>query len=158
MLNHILDWARGDARPAALDDGTLRRAVAALLMEAARVDDSLDEPERERIQTLLAWRFGLGPFEAAQLGTDAERASEGAVSWHALTHTIREHCDEPARIRIVEMLWDVILADGNVDALEANLMRRVAALLFVSDADSGAARRRVLARNGATAAANGEPE
>jgi uncharacterized tellurite resistance protein B-like protein len=156
MLNHLLDWARGDARP--VDDTTLRRAVAALLMEAARIDDSLDEPERERIQALLAWRFGLGPFEAAQLGADAEQTSDGGISWHALTHTIREHCDEPARIRIVEMLWDVILADGKVDDLEANLMRRVAALLFVSDADSGAARRRVLARNGAAAAANEDPE
>jgi uncharacterized tellurite resistance protein B-like protein len=157
MLNQILDWARGDARPPR-DDGALRRAVAALLMEAARVDDITDQAERERIQALLAWRFRLGPFEAAQLETEAERASDGAVSWHALTHTIREHCDEPARIRIVEMLWDVIVADGKIDDLEANLMRRVAALLFVSDADSGTARRRVLARNGAETAAEEDPE
>lgn len=156
MLSHILDWARGDAHPPQ-HDADLRQAVAGLLMEAARVDDALDAEERERIQALLAWRFQLGPFEAAQLGTEAEHASDGAVSWHALTHTIREHCDEAARIRIVEMLWDVILADGRIDDLEANLMRRVSALLFVSDADSGAARRRVLARNG-VAADEREPE
>ena len=157
MLTHIFDWARGGAPPVQ-DDTALRHAVAALLMEAARVDDTLDAAERERIQALLAWRFRLGPFEAAQLGTEAEVASDGAVSWHALTHTIREHCDEPARIRIVEMLWDVILADGKIDDLEANLMRRVAALLFVTDADSGAARRRVLARNGTMTVVEGEPE
>lgn len=157
MLSQIFDWARGEAPPAR-DDGALRRAVAALLMEAARADDTLDAAEHERIQALLAWRFRLGPVEAAELGTEAERASTGAVSWHALTHTIRAHCDEPARIRIVEMLWDVIVADGKIGDLEANLMRRVAALLFVSDADSGAARRRVLVRNGEAAAVEEDPE
>jgi len=70
---------------------------------------------------------------------------------------VRAHRTGDAKV-IAAVGRDVVLADGNVDALEANLMRRVAALLFVSDADSGAARRRVLARNGAPAAANGDPE
>jgi uncharacterized tellurite resistance protein B-like protein len=41
------------------------------------------------------------------------------------------------------MLWEVAYADGNVDDYEANLVRRVAGLLYVPDRDSGAARKRV---------------
>ena len=62
MLNHIFDWARGGAPPVQ-DDTALRRAVSALLMEAARVDDTLDTAERERIQALLAWRFNPAPLQ-----------------------------------------------------------------------------------------------
>ena len=44
---------------------------------------------------------------------------------------------------LVELLWRVVLADGVVDDYEANLIRRVAGLIHVSDAQAGAARKRV---------------
>ena len=44
------------------------------------------------------------------------------------------------------MLWDVVLADGVLHDYEANLMRRIAGLLYVSDQQSGAARQRVKTR------------
>jgi len=49
-------------------------------------------------------------------------------------------------VMLVEMLWDVVYADGELHDYEANLMRRVAGLLHVSDQESGAARKRVLGR------------
>jgi uncharacterized tellurite resistance protein B-like protein len=49
---------------------------------------------------------------------------------------------------MIEMLWEVVYADGNVDHLEANLLRRVAGLLYVTDRESGEARKRVLDRKG----------
>ena len=47
---------------------------------------------------------------------------------------------------MIEMLWDVVYADGDLDDFEANMMRAVTGLLYVSDRDSGDARKRVLAR------------
>ena len=43
---------------------------------------------------------------------------------------------------LVELLWRVVLADGVVDDYEANLLRRVAGLIHVTDQDAGAARKR----------------
>jgi len=48
-------------------------------------------------------------------------------------------------VRILEMLWTVALADGRVDHFESNLIRRIAGLLYVSDMDSGLAKKRVIA-------------
>jgi uncharacterized tellurite resistance protein B-like protein len=49
---------------------------------------------------------------------------------------------------MIEMLWEVVYADGRLDDYEANLMRRIAGLIYVSDGESGSARKRVLDRLG----------
>ena len=49
---------------------------------------------------------------------------------------------------MLEMLWEVVEKDGRVDVLEAALMRRVPALLYVSDRDSALARRNARTRLG----------
>jgi len=49
---------------------------------------------------------------------------------------------------MIELLWQVAFADGNVDMYEANLIRRVAGLIYVSDVDRGRAKKRVEARLG----------
>ena len=51
------------------------------------------------------------------------------------------------------MMWDVACADGVIHDFEANLVRRVAGLIHVSDRDSGAARKRALVRMGGSGAA-----
>ena len=64
------------------------------------------------------------------------------------TRTIKDGMDAAGREQLMEWLWDVIYADGNEHDLEANLMRRIAGLIYVEDAISGAARKRVRRRLG----------
>ena len=47
---------------------------------------------------------------------------------------------------MIEMLWKVVYADGNLHDFEANLVRRICGLIYVSDRESGDARKRVLER------------
>ena len=54
--------------------------------------------------------------------------------------------DAEDRIAIMEMAWMVVLADGQMHEYEAQLMRRLAGLLFVEDVDSGRAAKRARAR------------
>ena len=49
---------------------------------------------------------------------------------------------------MIEMLWEVVFADGKEHAFEANLVRRVTGLIYVTDHESGSARKRVRARLG----------
>ena len=46
------------------------------------------------------------------------------------------------------MMWLVVLADGNLDSHESQLMRRLAGLLFVDDVESGLAAKRARQRLG----------
>ena len=48
----------------------------------------------------------------------------------------------------MEMLWEVAYADGTLHDYEANLLRRLTALIHVTDRESGQARKRALAKLG----------
>lgn len=61
---------------------------------------------------------------------------------YGLTRDIKNSLDHPERVELMEMLWQVAYADGVLHDYEANLMRRLAGLLYVSDQESGEARKR----------------
>jgi uncharacterized tellurite resistance protein B-like protein len=67
---------------------------------------------------------------------------------YAATRLIRDAFSDAERIDMMEMLWEVAYADGELHDYEANLVRRVAGLLYVRDRDSGIARKRVIERMG----------
>ncbi|HET7597320.1 MAG TPA: TerB family tellurite resistance protein [Burkholderiales bacterium] len=124
----------------------LQLAAVALLVEAACADGEFDAVERQCIRTLIETRFGLAPDEAAALIEEATRVVEDSVQILRFTRVIKDRYSYAERVSLMEMLWDVVLADGVSDAFEAQLMRRLGGLLYVSDRDRGEARQRVLAR------------
>ena len=121
-------------------------AAAALMVEAARMDDSFDAGERAKIQELLIGRFGLSPAEGEALLASAEAEVAESSQLYGFTKTIKDAFSAEERIEVVEMLWEVAYSDGELHDFEASLIRRVTGLLHVSDRDSGAARKRALDR------------
>lgn len=137
------DGAAEGARAAADE---LQVAAAALLVVAATVDDSFDETERAVIVDALTQHFRLAPVEVESLLEQAERRAGESNQLYGFTRVIKDRLSYDERLRLMEMLWEVILADGRIDDLEASLMRRVAGLIFVDDRDSGLARQRAQAK------------
>jgi len=123
-------------------------AAATLLVEAARMDNTIGTGERARILDLLEQRFSLSSKDADELLAAAETETEGPAQWHRFTSTLKDRFSEEERIQMIEMLWEVVYADGELHDLEASLLRRVGGLLYVSDRDRGAARMRVIKRLG----------
>ncbi len=147
MLDQILKFlAAPDAKPKGRD--ALQTAVAVLLVEAARRDDTFDPVERRTIERLLADKFQLSPAETRDLIAQAESTAERAAQIHPFTRLAVERMDPAERVQLIEMLWEVAYADGVLDPEEDVLLRRVAGLIYVSDADRVAARQRVLQRKG----------
>jgi uncharacterized tellurite resistance protein B-like protein len=147
MLSIIKSFLNGDAEQASqhtTDD--VPAAAAAILVETAMLDGSFDESERRTIHAILVDRFALSGDDADALietaAIDVEDA--GANGVYAATRTIRDRFSEEERIDVMEMLWRVAYADGSLHDYEANLVRRVAGLLYVRDKDSGDARKRAL--------------
>jgi uncharacterized tellurite resistance protein B-like protein len=133
-----------DAAPPGPSD--LQVAVAVLLIEAARMDDTFDADERAAIERLLAAKFELSPATTAKLMERAEAAAMQTAQIHPFTRLAVEKMPPEQRIRLIEMLWEVVYADGALDPEEDMLLRRVAGLIYISDHDRIAARQRVLAR------------
>ena len=123
-------------------------AAAALLVEAASMDSDFGAAERATIGELLQSRFGLCGVEADELLAEAEHAASESVQWQGFTSAVKDGFAPEERIQVIEMLWEVVYADGQLHDYEASLLRRITGLLYISDRESGEARKRVLARLG----------
>ena len=151
MLDRLKKFLReDDETKAAADQGVdeVQLAAAALLMEAAGKDGSLDAAERDKIEELIAARFGSDKAEIDRLLRQTEERLENSHQILPFTRVVKDRLDHEERIEVLEMLWEVVYADGELHDYEANLMRRVAGLIYVSDRESGEARKRALARLG----------
>ncbi|NQU60344.1 MAG: TerB family tellurite resistance protein [Rhodospirillales bacterium] len=121
-------------------------AAVALLIEAAIMDGDFGAAERAAIAALIEERFGLAGADVEDLITAGSMAVEKSHQLFAFTRVLKQGFDAGQRQQMIEMLWEVAYADGVVHDYEANLVRRVCGLLHVSDRDSGAAKKRVLAK------------
>lgn len=150
MFKRLMDWLEGGvgngAAPVGPDPVPL--AAAVLMAEAASLDSTFGEDERAAIRRALIGHFRLAEGEAETLLETATREATRTAELYAYTRTIKDRLDDSDRIEVIEMLWEVAYADGELHPYEANLLRRVAGLLYVTDRDSGLARQRVLQRLG----------
>lgn len=147
MIERLLNFLNGKL-PAEQAEDDLRIAVAALLVEAARMDDRFDESERQAIVRLLADRFAMAPEAALRLLEDAREMVTRSTQLFPFTSLAVKRLDEAERVRLIEMLWHVAYADGVLDPQEDMLVRRIAGLIHVSDRARGEAKLRALAQAG----------
>lgn len=132
--------ARPDPEP--LPDADARLALTALLVRIARSDGDYSPAEIDRIDRIAAARFGLSPFEAAALRSDAETLETEAPDTVRFTRAIKDAVPYQDRRAVVEAAWSVVLADGTRAQEEDALLRLVASLLGVNDRDSALARQK----------------
>ena len=147
MLAHIKRLFAPEA-PRAHARHELHLAAGALLIEAALLDGHFDARERAAVARVLREKFALSPEEADDLVAAAEQKVEASTQLFEFTRVIARHFSPAERIELVEMLCEVMYADGALHDLEASLLRRVGELVYVSDRDRGAARQRVMMRLG----------
>ncbi|HEY0568712.1 MAG TPA: TerB family tellurite resistance protein [Xanthobacteraceae bacterium] len=139
----LLDVTSGTKHPSRFEENDYRVAAAALLVHAAEIDGNMTAAEREKLQALVKQRFGLGDAETDELVKEATEAEHEAVDLYHFTSLINRSLDEAGRRRLVEMLWEVVYADGKVSEFEDNLIWRAADLLGISSRDRIELRRQV---------------
>ena len=110
--------------------------IAALLIHAAKIDDNYTEVEKEIIKKALISLNTITLQEADELLKKAEKMEQESNQIVAFTREIKKNTME-FRIKIIEILWEIVYSDGSSDNYESNLIRRVCGLLYVSDRDSG---------------------
>ena len=129
-----VDDESAGAGPADIEHA-LKVATAVLLVEVTRADFSVERAERERMRRLLERQFDLSADEVDAVLEEAEAEADRLVSIQHLTRLLNEHYDHAMKVRIVEMMWQVVYADGEKDHYEEHLLRQVAELLYLSHAE-----------------------
>jgi len=122
-----------DNRP--LDESDYRLAATALLIHVVSLDGEPSEVEKRKLHTVLQSRFQLDAATVTQMIATATLMEGEAVDLYRFTSVIMRSVDEEGRKRIVEMMWELVYADGNVSEFEDNVMWRAADLLGVSSRD-----------------------
>lgn len=113
-------------------DGALQLAAAALLIELSRADYRQDRNEQIAIENTLQECFNLEPAQLEQLIALAEEENKDATSLYQFTSLIKDNYSSEQRFRLVKMLWQVAVADGEISKYEDHLIRKVADLIYLS--------------------------
>ena len=120
------------------------QAIIILLLEACQIDGTTEQVEINFIKNLLINKFNFSQDEAEKNINRALKNHEESIEIFFFFKTILGQMDYKERIDVIEMMWGVILVDGIIDDFEANLMRRMNGLLYVSGIESAEAKERAL--------------
>jgi uncharacterized tellurite resistance protein B-like protein len=139
----VSEFVDGEKHPSQFAENDYRLAAAALLLHAAAIDGEILPSERAKLHTVIKQRFGLDDQAADELIAKATAAEQESVDLYHFTRLLNRSLDEPGRARVIEMMWEIVYADGQRDELEDNLLWRAADLLGVSPRERIELRRRI---------------
>ena len=109
--------------------------------------DGIVRPEESaKLHSILTLHYGLSEEEATLLTTEAKSADAEAVDLYSFTSILKREMDEIERIALVEDLWEMVYADGELHEFEDNIVWRVAELIAVSTRDRMEMKKRVQQR------------
>ena len=109
--------------------------IAALLIHAAKIDEVYTEDEKEIIKKTLI-ELGAKNLDIDKLITDAAIIEQNSNQILDFTREIKNSPEED-KIKIIESLWKIIYSNNTADMFEANLMRRLAGLLYIDSKTMG---------------------
>ena len=110
--------------------------ISCLLIHAAKMDEKYTDMERKIIKKSLLKLFDISELEIDKIINEAEKTEEQTNQIIQFTKEIKKHSVK-FRLKIIEILWEIIYSDRKADIYEANLMRRIVGLLYLSDKDVG---------------------
>jgi len=139
------DLGDGTASTGRFDESDYRVAAAALLVHTATIDGVLSDDENVKLHAVLRERFDLDDAEVDELVEAALAAEQRSIDLYQFTTRLNRSFDHAARARMIEMMWQVVYADGTVTEFEDNLIWRAADLLHVTREERIALRNRVAA-------------
>lgn len=125
-------------------------ASAALLIEVARSDFDQDSREQAAMHKHIQSVLALSDEELIELTASAEQEVDHATSLYEFTRVVTEQCGPHERIALIEAMWQVAYADGELHKYEEHVIRRTAELLYVAHSDFILSKHRAQAKSAST--------
>lgn len=147
MINQLFSRISEALDPKAegrVDTADVERLTATLLVEIARTDHDIDAKERQAIKAAVAQASELPESELEALIDEALSEADKAVSLHDHVQLINAHFSKGGKVALVEQMWRVACADGNIDRYEEYTIRKLCDLLYVKHRDFMQAKLKVL--------------
>jgi uncharacterized tellurite resistance protein B-like protein len=121
--------------PAKSNQENLQIACAALLIEMMHMDDQVQTEEHQSIVSRLETLFSLSPEQTRALIKLADEQRQAATDYFQFTHLINKEFSSEQKNLLIESLWRVAYADGDLSMYEEYLVRKISDLLGVEHID-----------------------
>ena len=118
-----------------IDDKSSTKACVALLLETSMADEILDESELMALKNTLQKDFQINEDEIDELIDLAKENVEDSTSLYEFTRDINDNFDSAERVKLIESMWKIAYADGNIDKYEEHIIRKVSNLIYVAHSD-----------------------
>ena len=115
--------------------------ICALLIHAAKIDENYTNSEEEIIKKTLL-ELGSDENELNKIIKEAKIIEENSNQILDFTREVKNLAEED-KIKIIEALWSIIYSNKDADIYEANLMRRLAGLLYIDSKTMGDIKNRI---------------
>ena len=132
-----------DAEPSEND---LKLAAATLMFEVVRSDGQIDEIELTTMAEVLGQQFKMPEDDISSMMKLAKTSSDMQTSLQKFTREVCEKWGNTERMKLLENLWIIALADKKIDRHERHLVRKVAGLLYLNDKQIVQSREKAKAR------------
>ena len=144
MINLLKNILNNQNSVEKIDDNKNLELLCGLMIEAAYTDGQIDESELHNIKLSLVNIFEEDPSEVDLILEESVKNKNNSKSLHSYTSFINKNYSDEKKLLLIEALWQIILSDGEIHDFESNLIRRLSGLLYISDVESGNARKRAL--------------
>lgn len=121
--------------------------ISGILVETAAVDGKIDKSEISQIKNTLINFFEISEEKLDNIVNKSLMKADEPNSLHYFTSRINKEFEYNKKIKLLETLWEIVLADGKIHDFESNLIRRLSGLLYISDVDCGNAKKKSLEKN-----------
>jgi len=118
-----------------IDEHGSIKACIALMLETSMADDLLDESEIKTLKATLINDFKLEENEIDELIEISKKNVDDSTSLYDFTRDINDNFEAKERIKLIESMWKIAYADGNIDKFEEHIIRKVSNLIYVSHSD-----------------------
>lgn len=121
--------------PATAGQNDLHLLSAVLMAEVMMSDGGHNGAEREKLETVLAEDFHLEPRQIAEITEEATARAQRATSLFEFTDLVNRHFSGSGKRQLLEHLWHIAHADGQIHKLEEATIRKIADLIHLSHTD-----------------------
>ena len=106
-------------------------SLTSLLIHAARIDENYSEKDKKLVRKFII-KLGADLNEIDTIIEKAELKEKDSNQILEFTK-VAKNLKHENKVILIEALWSIIYSDENVDIYEANLMRRLAGLLYLDN-------------------------
>ena len=114
---------------------TIDKTCASLIIEVAFADKVFDESEINLLKNMLLDTYSLKLDDANELIANAEKTVNESTSLYGYTREVNDNFDYQSKLDLLDQLWRMAFADGNIDKYEEHVVRKISDLIHITHND-----------------------